>query len=106
MDRELSAKARAMLDARGVKPTKAFPHERPKWKTTDADLRMFERIAKGEELSETVNVTLAAPHLATRADFSANGALSWQAMKDRKCSLIAKWRSNGASILARAGRSI
>jgi hypothetical protein len=66
MDREISAKARASSTPEASSLRRLFPHERPKWKATDADLRMFERIAKGEE---PVNVTLAAPTFRNESRF-------------------------------------
>jgi hypothetical protein len=48
---DITPKGRAVLDAAGIKP-KPFPHERPRWKASEQELREFERMADGEELPE------------------------------------------------------
>ena len=103
MTRDITPKGRAVLDAAGIKP-KPFPHERPRWKASEQELREFERMADGEELPEQeppkpkpLPITLGAPTLRNDSQFfgaaGMNGVTaSWQQIKDRKCSLIAKWR--------------
>jgi hypothetical protein len=59
---------------------------------------MFEHMANGSDLAEKVDVTLGAPTFRNESKIFGGEKIrvgSWQATKNRKCSLIAKWRSNG-----------
>jgi hypothetical protein len=89
----LTPEARAMFDRAGVKLAKPPPSAQRRWKATDADLRMFQHMSNGVELSERVNVTLGAPKFRNESKIFGGEQVrvgSCQATKDRKIS-----RSNG-----------